>query len=186
MRFETEFIVPGAPATVIRRFADLPKMAGFMPGASVGPMNEDGSYPGTLTVRIGPRKLAFEGTIRNEADLEACAGRLSGSGGAGKRAAKITATISYSLAPAEGSSGTATRVTLVSEADLYGVLAEFAGTAGTPVANAMLEEFGRRFAEDNDAARAGDPEGASVGLGEVTRILVRSAFGSVSRLVTDK
>jgi carbon monoxide dehydrogenase subunit G len=187
MRFETEFSVAGTPATVIERFADLPAMARFMPGAIVGPANEDGSYPGSLTVKLGPKRLIFNGTVRNEVDQNNCTGRLTGSGGANMRAAKITAIITYSLVEIDGAPTPTTRVLLISDAEMYGVIAEFAKTAGASIANAMLEEFGRRFGEHSDAdikAKAEPDEAESqpvLRAGELTRIVTRSTLKSVTR-----
>ena len=52
MHFEGEFRVPGKADDVIRRFADVPRMARCMPGAMLEPQAEDGSWPGALVVLI--------------------------------------------------------------------------------------------------------------------------------------
>ena len=146
MRFENEFEVAGSPSEVIEKLDDLPLMASFLPGASVGPVNPDGSYPGTLVVSFGPKRLAFKGTITNRVDRESHSGVLSGTASADVRGAKMAVKMNYSLAQCEGSLQQArTRVKFVSEAQLTGVLAEFAKTGGVVVTNAILAEFARRF-----------------------------------------
>ncbi len=147
MRFESRFSVPGTPEEVIAKFADVEKMAGYMPGASIEGRDEDGSYPGTLTVSFGPKRFTFRGRVRCETDAAARTGRIEGRGAADARSARIKADITYALHAEDGPTPS-TRVELVSEADLQGVIADFARTGGVPVANAILQEFGARFAAD--------------------------------------
>ena len=45
MRFENAFEVKGSPSQVIGLFEDPRQMASFLPGASVGDPNPDGSPP---------------------------------------------------------------------------------------------------------------------------------------------
>lgn len=141
MRFDNRFEVAGTPSEVIALFGDLPLMAGFLPGASVGERNADGSYAATLTVAFGPKKIAFRGNLTNQVDRARLAGTVVGHASADLRGAKMSVTMDYQLAPAaEG-----TEVTLVSEAELTGMLAEFAKTGGVVVTQALLAEFAGRF-----------------------------------------
>lgn len=189
MHFESEFIVPGTPDEVIELFSDLPRMAAFMPGASVEPRNEEGVYPGSLTVMFGPKKLVFKGNVRNDIDRTAYSGLLSGRGGTEKRGARIAVAIKYALAAVDAAQPPTTRVRLSSDAELFGILAEFASTAGATVANAMLEEFVRRFAashrgavsEGDSAAQnsQGVKHGAALGAGQLTRMVARSTWKSI-------
>ena len=145
MRFENEFEVAGRPSDVIEKLDDVPLVASFLPGASVGPVNADGSYPATLVVSFGPKRLAFKGTITNRVDTANLAGVMSGTASADVRGAKMAVKMNYSLAPCEGTRQPRTRVKFVSEAQLTGVLAEFAKTGGVVVTNAILAEFARNF-----------------------------------------
>ena len=141
MRFENCFEVAGTPAEVIALFEDLPLMASFLPGASVGERNADGSYPASLTVSFGPKKITFRGQLTNEADRSKLAGTLVGHASADQRGAKMSVQMDYQLTPAAAG----TQVTLVSEAELTGMLAEFARTGGAVVTQALLAEFSQRF-----------------------------------------
>ena len=141
MRFDNTFEVAGTPVEVIALFEDLPLMASFLPGASVGGRNEDGSYPATLTVSFGPKKIAFRGNLTNEVDPAKLAGTVVGHASADLRGAKMSVAMDYQLAPA----GAGTEVKLVSEAEMTGMLAEFAKTGGVVVTQALLAEFAQRF-----------------------------------------
>lgn len=167
MRFENEFEVAGSPAEVIEKFDDLPLLASFLPGASVGPANADGSFPGTLVVSFGPKRIAFKGSITNSVDRASYTGVLSGNASADVRGAKMAVTMNYSLGACSPPVPPRTRVKFVSEAELTGVLAEFAKTGGVVVTNAILVEFARRFSaqfeNSSDAAKpvASAPEALS-------------------------
>lgn len=143
MQFENSFEVAGAPLQVIPVFEDLPLLASFLPGASIGERNEDGSYPGTLLVSFGPKKLSFKGKLKNRVDCEQLSGELVGQASADIRGAKMLVTMTYRLSPVAAG----TRVDLVSDAELTGMLAEFARTGGVVLTQALLEEFSKRFSE---------------------------------------
>lgn len=141
MRFDNSFEVAGTPPEVIALFEDLPLMASFLPGANVGERTADGGYPATLTVSFGPKKIAFRGQLTNDVDRPKLAGTVVGHASADLRGAKMSVRMDYQLAPAAAG----TQVTLVSEAEMTGMLAEFARTGGVVVTQALLAEFAQRF-----------------------------------------
>ena len=153
MRYESAFEVAGLPAEVFETFTDLPTVASFLPGASVGPANPDGSHPGTLVVSFGPKKLAFRGRVENKVERETLSGVVSGMANADVRGARMAVTMRYQLAPASARPG-GTRVSLVSDAELTGMLAEFAKTGGVVLANAVLADFAARLSAHFEARAA--------------------------------
>ena len=160
MRYESAFEVAGAPAEVLETFADLPTVASFLPGASVGPANPDGSHPGTLVVSFGPKKLAFKGKVENKVERETLSGVVSGTASADVRGARMAVTMRYQLEPGtERPRGT--RVSLVSEAELTGMLAEFAKTGGVVLANAVLADFAARLSAHFEGRAAADQAAAA-------------------------
>ena len=98
MHFEGEFSVPGKPADVIQRFADVPRMARCMPGAVIEGRDEEGNYTGGMLVAFGPKKIKFKGRVAVETDAAALTGSLHGRGAADMRAARIGVRISLRLA----------------------------------------------------------------------------------------
>lgn len=148
MHFEGEFSVPGKPADVLRRFSDVPRMASCMPGAVLQEQNEDGSFPGAMVVAFGPKKINFKGRAVVEFDFDALTGSVHGRGAADMRAARIGVKVSFALRDDPTSATPATIVKIVSDADLGGVLAEFARTGGIAVANVIMADFARRAAEE--------------------------------------
>ena len=147
MRFEGEFSVPGRPDDVIRRFADVERMARCMPGAAIEGRDDDGNYLGAMLVAFGPKKIRFRGRVAVETDFAAHTGSLRGRGAADMRAARIEVRIAYALRDDPAAPGS-TIVALTSDAELGGVLADFARTGGIPFANALMQDFSRRAAEE--------------------------------------
>ena len=187
MQFENEFEVAADPAQVIWKMDDMPLMASFLPGASVGPVNPDGSYPGTLVVSFGPKRIAFKGTVTHHVDRANLSGVLSGSASADVRGAKMAVTMDYRLVECAGASGQpATRVKFVSQAQLTGVLAEFAKTGGVVLTNAILAEFARRFSAQFEQARLAQPGASAAPVAEPAHtlsaaLLVAGIFQSLWR-----
>src|SRR5215472_3083357 len=97
MHFEGEFSVPGRPDDVIRRFADVERMAKCMPGAVIEGRDEEGNYLGAMLVAFGPKKIRFRGRVAAETDFAAHAGSLRGRGATDLRSARIEVRIAYVL-----------------------------------------------------------------------------------------
>jgi len=154
MEFSGEFRAPGDPDAVMARFADVERMARCMPGAVIDGRGDDGSYTGAMVVAFGPKNIKFRGRATHEVDVAARSGKLVGRGAAELRAARIGVTVTYSVRE-DPDTAAGSIVSLRAEAELGGVLADFARTGGIPVANALMAEFARRLAEDfSDGAPA--------------------------------
>ena len=66
MKLEQSFEV-GAPIDVVwNALVDLERVAPCLPGASIGERDDDGTYRGTFSVKLGPTTAAYNGTIRIE------------------------------------------------------------------------------------------------------------------------
>ncbi len=159
MHFENRFTVTGTPQAVALQFADVPLMASFLPGASVEAPRADGSFPATLVASFGPKKIAFKGTLTNQVDHKELTGVLTGQASADVRGARMAVTMNYRLVPAEGPAHPPmTEVRLASDAQLTGVLAEFAKAGGVIVAEALIAQFARSFSVHSEAlATGGEP-----------------------------
>ena len=144
MHFEGEFRVPGKAGDVLKRFADVPRMAKCMPGAVLEPQAGDGSWPGAMVVSFGPKKINFKGKAACVFDHEALTGSVVGRGTADMRAARIGVKVAFALSDVPGAMPPETSVKIVSDAELGGVLADFAKTGGIAVANVIMADFARR------------------------------------------
>ncbi len=148
MHFEGEFRVPGRPAEVIHRFADVERMANCMPGAVLDKQDEYGAWHGGLLVTFGPKKIRFKGKVLVHTDFDACAGTVNGGGRADMRAARVEVKLKYALHLAPDAATPETIVSLASDAELTGVLADFASAGGQIFATKLMEEFAQRAQEE--------------------------------------
>lgn len=156
MRFEGEFRVPGRPEQVLERFADVERMARCMPGASIEGRDDEGNYLGTMLVAFGPKKIRFKGKLTCAVDTAASSGRLHVRGAADMRAAaRIESHVQYTVQADAAATSPTSIVSLVSDAELGGVLADFGQTGGIAVTQALMEMFAQRLAQEfaNDLPR---------------------------------
>jgi carbon monoxide dehydrogenase subunit G len=168
MRLEQTFDVQAPLAQVWAALKDLERVAPCLPGAAITSHDEDGTYHGTFTVKLGPMTAAYNGTIRIEdvdeaahkATLKARGTDKRGQGGA-------SATIVNTLTEHEGG----TRVEAVTDFTITGRLAQFGrGGMMEDVSNRLLRDFASclatRLAEGPPAAEPEVPSGAEVTAGD--------------------
>jgi len=163
IHFDGEFRVPGAPADVLTRFADVPRMAQCMPGASIDGRDESGLYLGSMLIAFGPKQIKFKGKVAATTDPPALTGSLHVRGAAEmKVSARAEVRVSYTLKADAAAAAPTTIVSLTSDAEMGGVLATFAQTGGAAVTRALMDEFALRVEREfaKDAASAAVVAGA--------------------------
>ena len=139
MRIENAFEVAAPPEAAWDLLADVPRIVPCMPGASLERVVDERTWEVAQRVKLGPISLQFRSEVRqeelSEADRRAVlvvkAKEARGRGGA-------DATIESRLEP----TGSGTRVSLVTELELRGAVAQY----GRPVVGSVAEELTRQFA----------------------------------------
>ena len=144
MKLEQSFEVDAPLERVWQTLIDVEHVAPCLPGAAVTGRNDDGSYNGTFTVKIGPTTASYTGRLEMEnidegshtATMQAQGTDKRGQGGA-------KATIYSKLAPADGRG---TRVDVVTDYHITGRLARF-GRGGMieDISERLLREFAKRL-----------------------------------------
>jgi carbon monoxide dehydrogenase subunit G len=144
MKLEQSFEVDAPLERVWQTLIDVEHVAPCLPGAAVTGRNDDGSYNGTFTVKIGPTTASYTGRLEMEnvdegshtATMQAQGTDKRGQGGA-------KATIHSRLAPANGRG---TRVEVVTDYHITGRLARF-GRGGMieDISERLLREFAKRL-----------------------------------------
>ena len=139
MKLEQTFEVQAPLAQVWEALNDLERVAPCLPGAAITGHDEDGTYHGTFTVKLGPMTAAYNGTIKIE-DVDEAAHRATlkargtdkrGQGGA-------NATIVNTLSEHDGG----TQVEAVTDFSITGRLAQFGrGGMMQDVSNRLLRDF---------------------------------------------
>jgi carbon monoxide dehydrogenase subunit G len=142
VKLEHSFDVEAPVQRVWEALIDVEYVAPCLPGAAVTGRDDDGSYRGTFTVKLGPTTAAYNGVLRigevdeasHRATLHARGTDKRGQGGA---TATIVNTVTE-LAP------TSTRVQAETDFVITGRLARFGrGGMMEDISNRLLQEFSR-------------------------------------------
>jgi carbon monoxide dehydrogenase subunit G len=140
MKLEQSFEVDAPLETVWAALIDVQRVAPCLPGAELTEASEDGTYKGTFSVKIGPAKASYNGSMTMEEVDEAShkvTMRASGTDKRGQGGAK--ALMQSTLTEREGGG---TRVEVVTEMHITGRLASFSrGGMIQDVSNRLLGEF---------------------------------------------
>ncbi len=144
MKLEQSFEVAAPLEQVWRTLVDVEHVAPCLPGAAVTGRNEDGSYNGTFTVKIGPTTASYTGKLQMENVDEASHTATMQAQGTDKRGqGGAKATIYSRVVPADGAG---TRVDVVTDYHITGRLARF-GRGGMieDISERLLREFAKRL-----------------------------------------
>ena len=153
MRLEQTFEVPAPIDRVWAALIDLEQVAPCLPGAAITGRDDDGTYRGEFTVKLGPTTANYRGTIRIESADEASRTATLAAKGSDKRGqGGATATIVNTLVETEGGG---TRVDAVTDFTITGRLASF-GRGGMikDISNRLLRDFAACLQSRLEAAPA--------------------------------
>jgi len=151
---EKTFTVAADAGAVWEFLTDPRRVAKCLPGAAVGEQIDERTYKGTMSLKVGPVAAKYRGKVTferldaeaREADLAASAQETGGRGGASmKMKSKIE-----EIEPGS------TRVTVSSEVDVVGILAQFGRGMIVDVSDELFEVFTKAMREDLESAPA-DP-----------------------------
>ncbi len=155
MEISKSFVVKAPKAAVWDFLTDPYQVAKCLPGAAITEKVDDQTYAGTMTVKVGPVTASYRGKLRferldeaaGEAELAASGQETRGKGGADMRMkSRVT-----EKGPAE------TEVTVVSDVNVMGVLAQFGRGMIQDVSDQLFGKFSeamRRELETTVAAAA--------------------------------
>ena len=155
MEISKSFVVKAPKHAVWTFLTDPYQVAKCLPGAAITGKVDDQSYTGTMTVKVGPVTASYRGRMRferldeaaGEADIAASGQETRGKGGADMRMKSRVA----ERAPGE------TEVTVVSDVNVMGVLAQFGRGMIQDVSDQLFQKFSdamRRELETAPAAAA--------------------------------
>jgi uncharacterized protein len=160
MKLEQSFEVAAPLERVWKALIDVEHVAPCLPGASVTGRNDDGSYSGSLTLKIGPTTAAYAGKLEMEQIDESSHSAVMQAHGTDKRGqGGATATISSTLHPIDDGN---TKVDVVTDYHITGRLARF-GRGGMieDISERLLREFAQRLQDSlTDEPAAGGQDGA--------------------------
>ncbi len=159
MKLEQSFEVKAPVERVWKTLLDVEQVAPCLPGAAITGTNDDGSYDGTFSVKIGPTTASYSGKLKLEhVDEDARTATIQANGTDRRGQGGARATIVSTVAPA-GESGS--RVEVVTDYRITGRLARF-GRGGMieDISERLLKEFAQRLQASlaEDGADGAGPE----------------------------
>lgn len=152
-RIQGGFTVPYPAQEVWRFMADLPAVAGCLPGAELAE-HEGDRVKGRVAIQFGPMSASFNGAARLERNEAARSAVLRGAGQDSVSKSRANGDVAYRLVETDAA---ATRVEVDLLYSLQGPLAQFSrsGLVKDFVAR-LIQEFGRNVALRMDPARSAD------------------------------
>lgn len=165
MKISQEFVVERPPADVWTFFQDVPAVAQCLPGAELTGENEDGSYAGNLSVKLGPMTAAFEGTAVITPDVANRSATIDGKGVDKKGGSRGQVKVVYTVTDDPAGS----KVGVDADVTLSGPVAQFGRTG-------LINEMSKRLIGDfvscleGKLAASSEQEAESIQAGEVKGI----------------
>jgi carbon monoxide dehydrogenase subunit G len=155
MKLEQSFEVDAPVERVWEALIDIERVAPALPGAAVTGRNEDGTYGGTFTVKIGPTTASYAGKlVMEEVDEQAHRAVMQANGADKRGQGGAKATIVSTLEEVDGAK---TKVDVSTDYHITGRLARF-GRGGMieDISEKLLREFARRLQEELTGQPAAD------------------------------
>lgn len=138
MKIEQEIVVSAPKAQVWQFFHDVPSVVECLPGAELTKQEDDGSYRGQLSTKLGPISMTFEGTATVAFDEDASQVTIRGNGVDRKGGSRGDIVVVGDINAADPG----THVAITADVTLSGSAAQFGRTGLiTDISRRMLEEF---------------------------------------------
>lgn len=137
MKISQEFVVARPPSAVWDFFQDVPAVAQCLPGAALAGEGEDGSYDGSLTVKLGPMTAAFEGKANITPDPDNRTATIEGKGVDKKGGSRGQVKVVYAIV----GEGDGSKVSVDADVTLSGPAAQFGRTG-------LINEMSKRLIGD--------------------------------------
>ncbi|MCH2532597.1 MAG: SRPBCC family protein [Dehalococcoidia bacterium] len=149
MEFNYTYKVKASTSELWSFITDIPTVGLCIPGATDVSENEDGTYSGTVKVRVGPVALGLAGKLsvdsRDDNNLTIT---MTGEGADRKVPGNVRVKISMSVqSPGDGSS----ELVVNSEANIMGKLGEFGQGIIKRKADGIMKDFGQNLAKRVEA-----------------------------------
>jgi carbon monoxide dehydrogenase subunit G len=140
MRIDNSFLVDLPVEQAWGLLNDIPSLVPCMPGAALLAVEDDRTYRGQVTVRLGPVTVTFQGRARiEELDAAAQTVRVKASGNEAKGRGSAQAEVRFAMHP----DGAGTRVEIATDLTLAGAVAQYGRAQGViaDVAQAVIDSF---------------------------------------------
>ena len=124
--------------------SDIPTVGACIPGATDIKEADDGTYQGTVKVRVGPIGLGLNGKLSVDA-IDADARTIAFTGEGADR--KVPGNVRVKIKMAVSGSGDTSELVVDSEANIMGKLGEFGQGIIKRKADGIMKDFGKNLAK---------------------------------------
>jgi aerobic-type carbon monoxide dehydrogenase small subunit (CoxS/CutS family)/carbon monoxide dehydrogenase subunit G len=163
MKLENAFTVPAPIDRAWEALLDVERIAPCVPGATLKGRDGD-AFTGEMKLKLGPMLNTFQGTLeQQEADASAHRSVMRASAKAARGQGNAAATITSVLTP----EGDGTRVTVETDLDVTGPLAQFGRGVMQDVSAKLMDQFAACLAAELAGAPAQQPESEVLDVGAV-------------------
>ncbi len=142
MEFDNSFEVPLPPDKAWKVLLDIEGIAPCMPGAQLSEVLGEGTYKGSIAVRLGPVALTFAGVVKfEEIDDKVHSARVTAQGTDAKGRGGANAVSVFRLEPA----GSGSKVLVHTNLNLSGAVAQYGRGVGIIQATAaqLMNQFAK-------------------------------------------
>ena len=178
MLIENEFDVAAAPADVFALMLDPERVVTCLNGAEVTGKNDDGSYDAQVTVKLGPVKMKYKGTIAIvESDAAARTASMLAKGAEERGQGTAQATLNMAVAEREGGS----HVTVAADMLITGRVAQMGRGVMQDVARRMIAQMAQNMEAlltGGEQPKSDNAVSAGSLLGSVVADRAKRVFGS--------
>ena len=178
MLIENEFDVAATPAEVYALMLDPERVATCIQGAEVTGKNDDGSYDAQVTVKLGPVKMTYKGTIAiTESDPAARTATMLAKGAEARGQGTAQATLNMAVTEREGGS----HVTVAADMLVTGRVAQMGRGVMQDVARRMIGQMSQNMESllaGGEQPKGDDAVSAGSLLGSVVADRAKRIFGS--------
>jgi carbon monoxide dehydrogenase subunit G len=176
---ENEFDVAAKPPEVYALMLDPERVATCLSGAEVTGRNDDGSFNAQITVKLGPVKMTYKGTVSIvESDPEARTATMLAKGAEARGQGTAQATLR--MAVTENADG-GSHVTVAADILVTGRVAQMGRGVMQDVARRMIGQMAQNMEAlltGGEGAKTDDAVSAGSLLGSVVADRAKRAFGS--------
>ena len=145
VEFQYRYSVRATPDELWGFVSDVPTVGMCIPGASDVKPDPDGSFRGTVKVRVGPVALTLAGKLTVEAsDSEARRIVLTGEGADSRVPGSVRVRITLSVEPKDAE---LTDLVVISEANILGKIGEFGQGIIRRKADGIMKDFGQNLSD---------------------------------------
>lgn len=144
MKLHNEFTVPLPPVAAWDLLLQVERVAPCFPGAKLLEVKDDGSFVGTVSLRLGPVALTFKGTASYvEVDNENHKLRAQAKGNEARNRGTASADVDFRIEAEDVDGAPGSRVLIDTDLTLAGSIAQYARGGGMIEATAqvMIDDF---------------------------------------------